>query len=111
MFKKFFAGILLAFTIMFISNNSVEAQEVYVGNYSDGTAVYVLTETMGIKKVGGGVFYCTVRAGKDYLKYDFWSEDEGWKYKNSEGYHGYVYDGSSPVAAAIFNYIKPRISR
>ena len=110
--KKILSVMLLAFAIIFISNSQVEAGEVYVGRYSDGTAVYVLSETMGIKKVGAGIYYCTVRAGGDYLKYEFWYEDPaGWQYKNSEGYHGFVYDGSSPVAAAILNYIKPRISR
>ena len=110
--RQFALMVMLAVALIFATsqNNQVEASEVYVGSYSDGTAVYVLTETIGLRKVGGGVYYCTVRAGQDYINYDFWSEDD-YKYKNSEGYHGYVYDGTSPVAAAIFDYIKPRIKR
>ena len=76
--RQFALMVMLAVALIFATsqNNQVEASEVYVGSYSDGTAVYVLTETMGLRKVGGGVYYCTVRAGQDYINYDFWSEDD-----------------------------------
>ena len=104
--KKFFSVIILASVLILFGNNQAEAREVYVGSYSDGTGVYLLTETVHYHAVGGGAWDCKVRAGNDYLNYQFWVEDTGWQYKNSEGYHGYTYDGSSPVAAAILNYIR-----
>ena len=84
--------------------------EVYVGSYSDGTSVYLLTNTIK-KEVWARTsgYSCTVRAGRDYLDYTFWldaGDYRTWKYENSEGYEGNVYDGRSPVAAAILNYIR-----
>jgi len=105
MLKKFFSVILLATVLIFVGNNA-EAREVYVGSYSDGTSVYLITESVRYRAVGGGAWDCRVRAGRDYLNYQFWVEDTGWQYRNSEGYHGYAYNGSSPVAAAILNYIR-----
>ena len=102
--KKFFSVMLLAFAIIFVSNQA-EAREVYVGSYSDGTAVYVLTET--IQRLGAPFdCNCTVRAGRDYLDYSFFWENDVLYYRNSEGYHGTVYGGQSPVAAAIYRYIR-----
>lgn len=72
-------------------------KEIYVGSYNDGTKVYVLTDTI---KFNGGNFTCTVRAGQDQLHYRF----DGQNYSNSEGYHGNIHDGKSPVALAIYNY-------
>ena len=96
---------LLAVALIFIGNNQAEAREVYVGSYSDGTAVYILTET--IQKLGAPFdCNCTVRAGRDYLDYRFFWEDDVLYYRNSEGYHGAVYGGASPVAAAIYRYIR-----
>lgn len=86
--------------------------EFYVGNYNDGAAVYVLTETVKGKNYSDSVHYfCRVRADSDYLDYEFWagaSPSATWYYKNSEGYSGEVYGGDSPVAAAICNYIQGR---
>lgn len=104
--KKIFSVIILAAVLIFLGNNQAEAREVYVGSYSDGTAVYILTET--IERNGPGSRFrnssitcmCTVRAGNDYLQY--WFELD--EYKNSEGYHGKINDGKSPVARAIYNY-------
>lgn len=109
--KKFFSVMLLTAVLIF-ANNQVEAAgygEIYVGSYSDGTAVYLLTQTaksngrQGIKD-----YTCRVRAGRDYLFYHFWYENTGWEYDNNEGYSGKVYDGSSPVAASICDYLRRR---
>ncbi len=99
--KKFFVTMFLAVALVFIGTQA-EAREVYVGTYSDGTDVYILTETIGSMDGERYQWYfCDVRAGNDYLHYDF----EGNRYSNSEGYSGYINDGSSPVAAAIHRYI------
>ena len=104
--KKIFSIMLLAMTLLFITNQ-VEAREVYVGSYNDGTAVYLLTESvMSNGRQGVQDYTCKVRAGRDYLFYHFWYENSGWKYDNNEGYSGSVYNGRSPVAAAILNYIR-----
>ena len=113
MMKKFFAAVFFAATLLIVSGqmSTAQAVEVYVGSYSDGTAVYLLTETIKERNYSGSArFWCTVRAGRDYLNYEFWSSASDswvWRYKNSEGYSGSVYDGSSPVAAAILNYMAP----
>ena len=99
--KKILSVMLLAFAIIFVSNQA-EAREVYVGRYSDGTAVYLLTETI---VTNGGSHSCRVRAGYDYLDYRFYWWQGSAHYQNSEGYSGSVYGGASPVAAAIYNYI------
>ena len=111
--RRFFVTMMLAVALVFIGSQA-EAYEQYVGSYSDGSSVYLLTETVqkrpgGVS--GGNVYNCRVRAGRDYLSYEFWlgrtnSRTVDWAYKNSEGYSGLVYDGSSPVAAAILNYIR-----
>ncbi len=104
--KKFFSVMLVAVSLFFITNQA-EAREVYVGRYSDGTAVYLLDDTVKERNYeNSATFWCRVRAGRVYLDYDFWWVRGGsWQYRNSEGYSGYVYDGSSPVAAAIMDYI------
>ena len=102
---------ILAFALVIAGGqmSKAEAAEVYVGNYSDGTAVYLLTQTIKERNYSNAVrYWCTVRAGRDYLDYEFWSEASNswtWYYKKSEGYSGRVHDGSSPVAANICNYI------
>ena len=102
MIKKFFATMLLAVTLILVGgqNNQAEAREVFMGYYSDGSAVYLLTETVAY--LGRGID-CSVRAVRDYLKYSFSMSGDYW---NSEGYRGNVYDGSSPVARKIFTYIR-----
>lgn len=100
--KKFFSVMLLAMALIFFSGHA-EAREVYVGSYSDGTAVYLLTESISHGNRG---FDCSVRAGYDYLQYRFGLRNGSWYYRNSEGYEGWVYDGSSPVAENICNYVR-----
>ena len=110
--KKIFSVMFLAAILIFVGNNQAEAREVYVGSYSDGSSVYLLTDTVNRKPGGADYIYtCRVRAGRDYLNYEFWlarydSRTVDWVYKNSEGYSGKVYDGSSPVAASILNYMR-----
>lgn len=104
MIKKFCAVFFLATALVIVGQVSrVEAAEVYVGSYSDGTAVYLLTQT--VQGIPHG-YECTVRASRDYLNYSFYLVNGSWKYSNSEGYSGYAYDGSSPVAANILNYVR-----
>ncbi len=107
--KKIFITMFLAFAIVFVVGNSAEAREVYVGSYSDGTSVYLLTETVQKRlwaKARG--YSCKVRAGGSYLDYTFWfgGYSADWYYNNSEGYESKVYDGSSPVAARICDYLR-----
>ena len=105
MMRKVFVAMMLAVALIFVGSQ-VEAREVYVGTYSDGTDVYILTETIKSNgRQGVQDYTCRVRAGGDYLFYHFWYGNS-WEYDNSENYRGYVYDGSSPVAAAILNYIR-----
>ena len=103
MLKKFFSVMVLAAALILVSGQSqVEAREVYMGNYSDGTAVYLITESLA---GGRGNFSCRVRAGRDYLHYNFFQKNGRPYYRNSEGYEGYVFGGASPVAANIYNYV------
>ncbi|MBR1647895.1 MAG: hypothetical protein IJ685_14155 [Selenomonadaceae bacterium] len=105
--KKFLSVMILAAAIIFVGqNNHAAAAEVYVGTYSDGDAVYLLTET--IYHPLRRSYKCTVRAGRSYIDYRFLCNDDHtvWSYTNSEGYRGSVYDGSSPVASNILNYMR-----
>lgn len=107
MVKKFSMMIVLAAMLIFVGsfNNQVEAREVYVGNYSDGSAVYLLTETVVIRNYRPYSFNCRVRAGYDYLNYNFFPVNGSPYYRNSEGYEGYVNGGQSPVASNIYRYV------
>lgn len=110
--KKVLSVMLWAVTLLFVANQTEAAGygEVYMGRYSDGTEVYLMTST--IKKevwAHTGGYSCKVRAGRDYLDYQFWidaGDYRTWRYENSECYEGKVYDGSSPIAAEILNYIR-----
>lgn len=107
--KKIFITMFLSFAIVFaVGQTQAEAREVYVGSYSDGTSVYLLTETVQRRSWARAYGYdCRVRAGRSYLNYTFWlSAGDTWRYENSEGYQGHVYDGSSPVAARICEYLR-----
>ena len=108
MVKKFSLMLVLLTALIIVGgNNPAEAREVYVGSYSDGTAVYLLTDSIRSNgRQGVQDYTCKVRAGRDYLFYDYWYGNNGWEYSNNEGYSGKVYDGSSPVAAAILDYIR-----
>lgn len=114
MIKKLFVAIMLAFAIVVSGGqvSKVEAAEVYVGSYSDGTAVYLLTNTVNIQQRSRYWihFTCRVRAGGDYLHYNFTSRDGAGRnpdpyYINSEGYEGYVFGTNSPVAENIYRYV------
>ncbi len=109
--KKILSVTLLAAILIFVAGSQAEAREVYVGNYSDGSSVYLLTETVKRQVwAHAGGFTCTVRAGRDYLDYTFWGDDRrGYQYENSEGYKGWLYNGSSPVADAIFTYVRRNV--
>ena len=105
--KKIFVMICLTFVLILgsIQNNSAEAYEKYVGSYSDGTYVYLLTESVMIKSYRPYSFTCAVRAGRSNLYYSFFPLNGSPYYRNNEGFSGYVFDGQSPVAANIYNYV------
>lgn len=104
--KKFFSVMILVAALIIVGQMSkVEAAEVYVGSYSDGTAVYLLTHTVNIRSYRPYSFTCTVRAGYDRLSYSFYPYNGSPYYRNSEGYEGYVNGGASPVASNIYRYV------
>lgn len=106
MTKKIFVAMMLAFALVVAGGHSkVDAAEYYVGNYSDGTAVYLLTHTIGIQSYNPYRFACTVRAGRDYLYYSFFPHNGSPCYRNNEGYSGFVFGGQSPVAENIYRYV------
>lgn len=107
MSKKFFVAITLAFVLVIASGqvSKVDAAEVYVGSYSDGTSVYLLTNTVLIRNYRPYSFNCRVRAGYDLLSYNFYPVNGSPYYRNSEGYEGYVNGGASPVASNIYRYV------
>ena len=103
--KKFLSVMLLAVILIFVSNSQAEAREVFMGYYSDGSAVYLLTETIEQSPRNTSLLLrCTVRAGRDYLTYMFEPDNGRIAYSNSEGYSGYINDGKSPIARAIYYY-------
>lgn len=107
MAKKIFATMILTFALVIAGGqpSTAEAREVYVGNYSDGSAVYLLTNTVVIRSYNPYTFNCRVRAGRDYLDYRFYPRGGSPYYRNSEGYSGYVFGGASPVAASIYRFV------
>lgn len=110
--KKFLSAMILVAAIVFVvaPNNSAEARDVYIGSYSDGDAVYLMTETVQKHYVGGGSYTFTVKVGSGsrltYIDYGFFFEHPDWGYRNSEGYRGNCYDGSSPIAAKLCDYLR-----
>ena len=106
MVKKIFSVMILAAALILVSGQSqAEAAEVYVGSYSDGSNVYLLTHTIVIKSYRPYTFNCRVRAGYDYLDYYFFPVNGSPYYRNSEGYEGYANGGASPVASNIYRYV------
>ena len=104
--KKILSVMFLAVALIFVSGQTqAEAGEVYVGSYSDGSAVYLLTHTVNIRSYSPYTFTCQVRAGYDYLNYSFYPVNGAPYYRNSEGYSGYVNGGQSPVASNIYRYV------
>ena len=110
--RKIFVAMMLAVAMIFVvgQSNYAEARDVYIGSYSDGDAVYLMTKTVGKIRASAGCYKCTVKVGQGnriaYINYDFFGESDGWYYKNSEGYRGQVYDGSSPIAAKLCDYLR-----
>ena len=107
--KKIALMMFLTIAIIFAGSqvNQAEAREVYVGTYSDGTAVYLLTQTVQKFAAGrAGAYECDVRAGRDYIHYRFEADSEGWHYRNSEGYRDYIHNGRSPIAENILNFLR-----
>ena len=110
--KKFLSAMILVAAIVFVvaPNNSAEARDVYIGSYSDGDAVYLMTETVQKLRVGGGGYTCTVKVGSGsrltYIDYVIAFSHPDWGYRNSEGYRGNCYDGSSPIAAKLCDYLQ-----
>ena len=106
MLKKIFSVMVLAAALILVgAQNQAEAGEVYVGSYSDGSSVYLLTHTVSIRSYSPYSFTCRVRAGYDYLNYNFYPRNGSPYYRNSEGYEGYVNGGASPVASNIYRYV------
>ena len=107
MLKKFSVAFMLAVALIFAgAQNQAGAEEVYVGNYDDGSNVYLLTHTIVIKRVRPYSFNCRVRAGYDYLDYYFYPVNGSPYYKNSEGYKGFANPEQSPVAWNIYRYVE-----
>ena len=110
--KKIFMVMMLAAAMIFVvgQSNSAQAYDVYIGSYSDGDAVYLMTETVQKHYVGGGSYTFTVKVGSGsrftHINYEIYRGSEGWGYENSEGYRGQVYDGRSPIAAKLCDYLR-----
>ena len=108
--KKFLSVMFLIAVFVIGQNNSAEAGDVYIGSYLDGNEVYLMTETVQKIPAGGGCYKCTVKVDIDgtfvQVDYDFFCEPDGWYYKNSEDFKGWVYDGRAPMAAKILDYLR-----
>ena len=105
--KNFLKVALVSFVFIIIigQSNFAAAFEKYVGYYSDGTGVYLLTESVIIKSYRPYSFTCAVRAGRNNLYYSFFPLNGSPYYRNNEGFSGYVFSGQSPVAANIYDYV------
>ena len=105
MIKKFSMLMILAVALLIGGfNQRTEAAEVFVGHYSDGSPVYLITEMVVIRSYHPYSFNCRVRVNYDYLDYSFFPYNGSPYYQNSEGYEGYVNSGS-PVASNIYHYV------
>lgn len=107
MFKRILTAICLAlsFTFVTVPPQQAMASAQYLGQYSDGTDAYLLTDTIDLISYSPYVFTCFVQYETTSLYYEFFTRGGRPYYKNSEGYEGYVYGGESPVAASIYNYV------
>ncbi len=103
--KKVLATMFLAAALIFVGaqDNTAEAYRVHMGYYSDGNAVYLLTETIAGSRSN---FSCDVVAGYSRLHYNFYYRNGSPYYRNNEGYAAYVFGGQSPVAANIWNFVQ-----
>jgi hypothetical protein len=107
MFKRILTAICLAFSLAFVAvpPQQAMARAYYIGQYSDGTDVYLLTNTVNMLSYSPYVFTCYVEYETTTLFYEFFTKGGRPYYRNAEGYEGFVYDGNSPVAASIYNYV------
>ena len=84
--KKLFLTMMLAVALIVVGaqTNKAEAYDVYVGTYTDGYDVYLLTET--VNGENARFFKCTVRAKKGndiaYIDYNF-AYGRGFHFKTS----------------------------
>ena len=84
--KKLFLTMMLAVALIVVGaqTNKAEAYELYVGTYTDGYDVYLLTET--VNGENARFFKCTVRAKKGndiaYIDYNF-AYGRGFHFKTS----------------------------
>lgn len=107
MVKRLFSSVLLVAALFFMAAPAapVEASDYYMGTYSDGTHAYLITESVSISSRSPYTFRCTVKNAGNYLYYSFYPSNGSPYYRNSEGYHGYVFGGASPVAANIYRFV------
>lgn len=107
MFKRIFTVFCLALSLVFSAAPPQQALAYahYLGQYSDGTDAYLLTDTIHLISYTPYVFTCFVQYKDTSLFYEFFTRGGRPYYKNTEGYEGYVYGGESPVAASIYNYV------
>ena len=95
--------------------NQVEAADYYVGTYKDGNDAYLMTETIrhyaatSRDEAYSGTYDCKVKAVRGrsvtYIDYHFYVGDDGWYYRNSQGFGGYMSEGVTPIANKIFDYM------
>ncbi|MBR1397833.1 MAG: hypothetical protein IJ563_09920 [Selenomonadaceae bacterium] len=84
--KKLFLTMMLTVALIVVGaqTNKAEAYELYVGTYTDGYDVYLLTET--VNGENARFFKCTVRAKKGndiaYIDYNF-AYGRGFHFKTS----------------------------
>jgi len=106
MLKKMFLALALAVSLMVAAPLApASAESYYMGTYSDGSAAYLLSETVSIFDYTPLRFKCTVFYGNSYLYYRFFQKNGSPYYRNSEGYEAYVFGGESPVAANIYRFV------
>ena len=116
MIKQLLATMILTVTLILVGgqSNQAEAADYYVGTYKDGNDAYLMTETIRHTEAapGGaysGTYDCRVKAVKGssvtYIDYHFYIGDDGWYYRNSQGFGGYMSEGVTPIANRIFDYM------
>ena len=113
--KKLFVTAALVFGILIAQVSQANAQDVYVGTYSSGYKVYLMTETIRIESRQYMDYSCRVKAirGNDviYVDYTFWEDRQRSvveHYRDSSGNTGMftLSDANGhPVPYNIDNYI------
>ena len=107
-FPILIATLLATFILFYVY--VAEAADHYVGTFRDGNNAYVMTETIQLFNSGrAGAYECDIRAVKGrnifYIHYRFEADCNGWNYKNSQRFSGYVSQSSTPIAYNILKYI------